>query len=98
MLFNLKEFESIEEYNRWLTIMGERVKVISMTTLHKRWYVEDGIAKQRGTPLYLVTYKEIEVPGLGPPALECKTCGVLNSPRFRYCGNCGTPLRDPTFE
>lgn len=95
MLFNIKEFESLEDYSRWLTIMGERVQVISMRTLRKRWSVEGGKTLLKPTPLYLVTYKEINSDELGPPMMPCAHCGALNSPRFRFCGDCGTPLFTP---
>lgn len=94
MLFNLKEFESLEEYNRWITLNGERVQVISMTTLRNRWMAEGDSIRPVG-PLYLVTFREIVAPEAAPEEVRCDKCGADNAPGFKFCGDCGTPLHKP---
>ncbi len=94
MLFSLKEFESLEEYNRWIALNGERVQVMSMTTLRGRWMAEGNSIRPVG-PLYLVTYRDLVATEEPPEELRCDKCGAENAPEFKFCGDCGTPLHRP---
>ncbi len=93
MPFLFKEFDSLDEYNRWLTTMGERVKVVGMKTLRSRWTIDGGDVRPKESPTYLVTYKEIAAAGPAQAERRCEMCGALNPPNFKFCGDCGAAIR-----
>ncbi len=93
MPFLYKEFDSLEEYNRWLTQMGERVKVVGMKTLRTRFTIVNGDVRPKELPTFLVTYKEIPAEAPAQAERRCTQCGALNPANFKFCGVCGTSMR-----
>jgi hypothetical protein len=93
MPFLFKEFDSVDEYNRWLTMMGERVKVVGMKTLRSKFTIVNGDVRPKESPSFLVTYKEVKAEGPAEAERRCTQCGALNPPNFKFCGDCGSAMR-----
>lgn len=91
MPFLFKEFDSLEDYNRWLTTMGERVKVVGMKTLRSCYIIVNGDVRPKESPTFLVTYKEIKPEATVQKERRCTRCGALNPPTYNFCGECGSP-------
>lgn len=89
------EFKSGRAYEFWLQAMGDRVRILNVSTT-KRWSPWIGFLGD--TKTYTVTYEQISranpqsvhpQPALNPAAGYCNSCGSVLHAGSRFCSTCG---------
>jgi ribosomal protein L40E len=110
MSTKVKEFGSVKDYENWLNTMGDRIRVINLSTSRKKWSPWTGMMNLENAQTYTVTFEELPPPqARSSPAQKlsgkqeitgnsCTKCGAANPPDTRFCGNCGSSLIVPEMQ
>jgi hypothetical protein len=101
MSTKVKEFRSVKDYESWLGEMGDRIRVINLSTSRKKWSPWTGMMNLENAQTYTVTYEELPPPQAFAPqniGKRCANCGVTNPADTKFCGNCGNSLDAPNMQ